>query len=204
MSHLPNPQATPSTPSSSTPKPAEYSAEERALLLNLAHRSIEAALEGRELDLHAPSPHLEQERGAFTTLYIRGGLHGCVGYVLPAASLYRTIAETARAAAFDDPRFPTLRKEELPELRVDISILSPLFPIEPEDVEIGKHGLLVSLEFRRGLLLPQVPVEHGWDRMTFLQQVCGKAGLPSDAWQRGAKLEAFTAEVFGEEENSTT
>ena len=201
MSQPQNPPAILSTPSSSAPQPPEYSAEERALLLRLAHQSIEAALDNRSLDLQSPSPHLDEERGAFTTLYVGGQLHGCVGYVFPVASLYRTIAETARAAAFEDPRFPTLSKVDLAALKVDISVLSRLFAIKPEEVEIGPHGLLISMGYRRGLLLPQVPVEHGWDRITFLQQTCQKAGLPPDAWQSGAKLEAFTAEVFGEDES---
>jgi len=199
MSQPPNPPAIPSTPSSA-PHHAEYSSEERALLLSLAHRSIEAAFDLAELDLQPPSAHLSQERGAFTTLYVRGLLRGCVGYVLPVASLYRTIAETARAAAFEDPRFPQLSKQELPDLKIGISVLSPLASIKPEEVEVGRDGLVVSMGFRRGLLLPQVPVEHGWDRITFLQQTCRKAGLPPDAWTKGASLQAFTAEVFGEEE----
>jgi AmmeMemoRadiSam system protein A len=189
-----------STPSRLVPDQAEYSQEERSLLLRLAHASIEAAVDGRELDLTSPTPHLDEQRGAFTTLYVRGQLHGCVGYVFPVASLYRTIAETARAAAFEDTRFPPMTKPDLDHLTVDISVLSPLRPIHPDDVEIGKHGLLVAMGFRRGLLLPQVPIEHGWDRTTFLEQTCRKAGLAPDAWQRGATLEAFTAEVFGGQE----
>jgi AmmeMemoRadiSam system protein A len=180
------------------PGPGEYSREERLLLLRLAHVSIQSALDGRELPLDSPTPHLEEKRGAFTTLYIRGELRGCVGYVFPVAPLYRTIAETARAAAFEDTRFSPLIAKELPDLEVHLSVLSLLQPIRPEEVEIGKHGLLVSLNARRGLLLPQVPVEHGWDRQTFLQQTCRKAGLPFDAWRHGAALEAFTAELFGD------
>lgn len=199
MSQPPNPQATRSTPSSLEFDRPEYSPEERAALLRLAHESISAAFDGRELDLTAPSAHLDEQRGAFTTLYVRGQLHGCVGYVFPVASLYRTIAETARAAAFEDTRFSPLSRPELADLKVDISVLSPLRPIQAEEVEVGRHGLLVALGFHRGLLLPQVPVEHGWDRTTFLEQTCRKAGLPADAWQKGATLEAFTAEVFGEE-----
>lgn len=202
MSQPLNPQATHSTPSRLVvPDPAEYSQEERSLLLRLAHASIEAAVDGRELDLTSPIPHLDEQRGAFTTLYVRGQLHGCVGYVLPVASLYRTIAETARAAAFEDTRFPPMTKADLDHLTVDISVLSPLGPIQPDQVEIGKHGLLVAMGFRRGLLLPQVPIEHGWDRITFLEQTCHKAGLPGNAWQEGATLQAFTAEVFGEQES---
>jgi uncharacterized protein len=88
--------------------------------------------------------------------------------------------------------------DEARELKVSLSILSPVTPIRPEDVEIGRHGLLITHGGYRGLLLPQVPIEHGWDRITFLEQTCKKAGLPPDAWQTGAAIEAFTAEVFGD------
>jgi AmmeMemoRadiSam system protein A len=177
---------------------AEYSPEERALLLGLAHRAIETALQGKKVETTPPTPHLAEPRGAFTTLHLEGQLRGCVGYVAPVYPLYRTIVETAVAAAFHDTRFSPVKTEEAAHLRVEISVLSPLFPIRPEEVEIGKHGLVISAESRRGLLLPQVPVEHGWDRLTFLAQTCCKAGLPPDAWTRGATLEAFVAEVFGE------
>ena len=125
-------------------------------------------------------------------------LRGCVGYVLPTCPVYRAVAETARAAAFEDNRFPPVTREEAPHLEIELSILSPPQPILPEEIEIGRHGLLISWHGRRGLLLPQVPVEHAWDRATFLEQTCRKAGLPPDAWQKGASIEAFTAEVFGE------
>jgi len=180
--------------------PNEFTPEERVILLKLAHASIEAALEKREISLDPPSPHLAEPRGAFTTIYFREQLHGCVGFVLPVASLYRTVAETARAAAFEDTRFLPVTREEVPELEVSLSILSGLEPIRAEDVEIGRHGLVISRQGRRGLLLPQVPVEHGWNQATFLEQPCRKAGLPPDAWQQGATLEVFTAEVFGDRE----
>ena len=180
----------------------EFSPEERKLLLKLAHEAIESALENRDVSLIAPSPHLTEPRGAFTTLYYRGALRGCVGYIFPSASIYQTVAETARGAAFEDSRFWPVTQEEASELEVSLSILSQLQPIRSEDVEIGKHGLLISMAGHRGLLLPQVPVEHGWDRITFLEQTCKKAGLPLNAWQTGAKLEAFTAEVFGDRDES--
>jgi len=178
--------------------PNEFSPQERTLLLQLAHQAIAAVLEQREISLVPPSPHLAEPRGVFTTLYYHGDLRGCVGYVFPVTSLYRTVAESARGAAFDDSRFAPVTRDQAPELEVSLSILSPPQPIQPEGVEIGRHGLLVKLGANRGLLLPQVPVEHGWDRITFLEQTCKKAGLPSNAWQAGAQLEAFTAEVFGD------
>lgn len=175
-----------------------FSNEERALLLRLAHDSISSAFEQREISLDPPTPHLAEPRGVFTSLYLREELRGCVGYVLPTWSVFRAVAETARAAAFNDNRFPPVSPEEAPHLEIELSILSPPKPIRTEEIDVGRHGLLISCHGRRGLLLPQVPVERAWDRTTFLEQTCRKAGLPPDAWQKGATVEAFTAEVFGE------
>jgi AmmeMemoRadiSam system protein A len=177
---------------------SDYPQDERRLLLNVAREAICAALEKRQMDLAPPNEHLAEHRGAFTTLHIAGELRGCVGYVFPQYSIYRTVAETAVAAAFDDPRFAPLAKEEYPRLEYEISILSPVQPIDPEDVEVGKHGLVITYGGRRGLLLPQVATEHEWDREKFLEQTCVKAGLPTDAWEHGAKIEAFTAEIFND------
>lgn len=176
----------------------EYSQEERNLLLRLAHDSILAAIERREISYDPPRPHLAEPRGAFASLYLNGELRGCVGYLFPTHSLYKTVGEVARAAAFEDTRFYPLTIDEAPDLQIELSILSPPQPIEPESIEVGRHGLIVGMAGHRGLLLPQVAVEHHWDRITFLQQTCRKAGLPPDAWQKGATIEAFTAEVFGE------
>jgi AmmeMemoRadiSam system protein A len=178
----------------------EFAPEERIVLLKVAHESILSALEHREISLDSPSPHLAEPRGAFTTIYLHGLLRGCVGYVLPVVSLYRTVAETARAAALEDTRFSPVNLEEAPALEISLSVLSRLKVMRPEEVEIGVHGLVVSHGGRRGLLLPQVPVEHQWDRVTFMEQTCHKAGLPLNAWKEGATLEAFTAEVFGDRE----
>jgi len=183
---------------SGSPQPDEFSPEERALLLRLAHEAIAATLDQREISLAPPSAHLAEPRGAFTTLYYRRGLRGCVGYIFPVTPLYRTIAESARGAAFSDSRFSPVTRDEVWELQVSLSVLSPPQPIQADQIEIGHHGLLVSLGPYRGLLLPQVPVEHRWDRIAFLEQTCRKAGLPLNAWQTGAKLEAFTAEVFAD------
>lgn len=168
------------------------------MLLKLAHDSIQAALEGRELDLTPPTEHLAEQRGAFTTLHLEGKLRGCIGYVVPSDSLYRTVGETARAAAFEDPRFEPVTLSEAPNLKVEISVLSPLQPIRPDEIVVGRHGLVVTQGNHRGLLLPQVAPEWEWDRETFLSQTCLKAGLPPDAWQHGSQLHGFTAEVFGE------
>ena len=189
----------------------EFSLEQRRALLRIAHQAILSALERRPFPEAPPLPSgLAEPRGVFTTLYLREEVHrdhhrelhrqlrGCVGYALPIAPLYRAVAETARAAAFDDSRFLPVTLEEASQLEVSLSVLSRLVLILPEAVEVGRHGLLISDGARRGLLLPQVPVEYGWDRETFLEQTCRKAGLPLDAWRRTATLEAFTAEVFSD------
>ena len=189
----------------------EFSLDQRRALLRIAHEAILCALE-RQTFPEAPPlpPGLSDPRGVFTTLYLRGGLpgdlagdvgrhlRGCVGYAVPIAPLYRAVAETARAAAFEDSRFLPVTKEEGLKLEVSLSVLSHLFPIHPEAVEVGRHGLVISQGARRGLLLPQVSVEHGWDRETLLEQTCHKAGLPLDAWRKAAIVEAFTAEVFAD------
>ncbi|MGB7600953.1 MAG: AmmeMemoRadiSam system protein A [Candidatus Sulfotelmatobacter sp.] len=176
----------------------EFSPEERAQLLHLAHDSIISELEARTISLDPPTPHLSELRGIFASLYLRGELRGCVGYVVATSPLYRTVAETARAAAFEDNRFPPVTRGEVSDLEIELSILSPLESIHPNAIEIGRHGLLISQHGRRGLLLPQVAAEHQWDRNTFLEQTCRKAHLPLDAWQKGAILQAFTAEIFGD------
>lgn len=185
--------------------PQQLSLNERQTLLRIAHQAIDAALEGCSFpDIPPVSPLLAELRGVFTTLYQKGKiggepeLRGCVGYAIAVVPLYRAVAETARAAAFDDLRFPPVTKDEVNGLQVSLSVLSPLVPIHPEAVEVGRHGLIVSQGSRRGLLLPQVPMEFGWDRETFLEQTCRKAGLPTDAWRKSATVEVFTAEVFSD------
>lgn len=181
---------------------AEYSPEERALLLRLVHQTIDAALRGDPAMRDEPAPpghpRLEERRGAFVTLHLEGQLRGCVGFIQPTRGLYQTIVEAALNAAFHDPRFLPVSDEEASELKVEISVLSPPQPILPEQIVVGRHGLVVARGLYRGLLLPQVAVEQEWDALTFLEQTCVKAGLPTDAWKRGAILQGFTAEVFGE------
>ncbi len=178
----------------------EFSQADRTVLLRLAHDSVLSVLQGREIPLDPPTPHLAEPRGAFTSLYLHGELRGCIGYVLPVTPVYRAVADTARAAAFEDTRFRPVTLPEASQLQIELSILSPPQPLAAEAVEIGRHGLLISQAGHRGLLLPQVPIEHNWDRTTFLEQTCRKAGLPVDAWKNGAVIEAFTAEIFGDKQ----
>jgi AmmeMemoRadiSam system protein A len=183
--------------------PFDLSREERRLLLRVARESISGHLRGAALDLPEAIGALAEECGAFVTLVRRVDteLRGCVGLMQADRPLVETVARMAVAAATEDGRFTPVTLEELPSLAIDISVLGPMRKVRPEDVEVGRHGLLITCGRRRGVLLPQVPVEQGWDRQTFLAHTCLKAGLPPDAWQRpDAELLAFTATVFHEEE----
>jgi AmmeMemoRadiSam system protein A len=172
---------------------------EEQLLLRLAHEALEAAVRaGRLPEIEKPDGAPEGKCGAFVTLHKQGNLRGCVGYIESAKPLYQTVRECARAAALQDMRFDPVEPEELPLLHLEISVLSPLEDIAPENIEVGRHGLLISLGYQRGLLLPQVAVEWKWDAERFLRETCRKAGLPQDAWRSGARIQAFTAQVFAE------
>jgi AmmeMemoRadiSam system protein A len=145
---------------------------------------------------------LDTECGAFVTLHKDGRLRGCIGYVRALKPLRRTVAEMAIQAALHDPRFPAVTASEVPSLDIEISVLSPLEEVDDvSSIEVGKHGLIVQDGARSGLLLPQVATEQGWDRDTFLDHTCLKAGLPAGSWKReGVTILRFTAEVFGESE----
>lgn len=176
----------------------------RLLLLKEARGAIASRLGAtpRGNDV-TPEPEVALEvterRGAFVTVRVAGELRGCIGYIEAERPLLRTIRDAAVAAALHDDRFDSIRADELPELRIDLSVLSAPVPAgRPEDVQVGRHGIILSQGSRRGLLLPQVATEHGWDRETFLAHGCLKAGLPIDAWRRGARIDVFEAEVFGE------
>ncbi|HUO59966.1 MAG TPA: AmmeMemoRadiSam system protein A [Candidatus Acidoferrales bacterium] len=181
---------------------SEYSAQERQQLLQLARQSIAAHLRREPLPEPDLPEHLRQPRGAFCTLHLQGKLRGCIGYVEPLFPLWQTVMRTAIAAATEDPRFAPLTMAELPHIQIELSVMSPLRPISHQEIEVGVHGLMISQGGRRGLLLPQVATEWGFDRETFLTETCHKAGLRRDAWQHGATIEAFTAEVFGEAQHS--
>lgn len=173
---------------------------EKAALKDLVRLSIlQELMPERKVKLpDAPTPMLRKELGAFVTLKIGSRLRGCIGYIEGRGPVWDTVARMAKAAAFEDPRFPALRPEEFERLDIEISILSPISECpDPTAIEIGRHGLIVRKGGRSGLLLPQVATEWKWDRETFLAHTCLKAGLPENAWQgAGCSLFWFEAEVF--------
>lgn len=201
---LPLPENRPAVANSSE---YEFSPEECQTLLVIARHAIEARAAGEQFEVESlaehVAPRLHEIRAAFTTLFLGGQLRGCVGFALAVYPLYRTIAETAVSAAFLDPRFAPLTPEEVRDVRIEISVLSPLQPLTVAGVEslihIGRHGLLVTHRGQRGLLLPQVAAEHGWNAIEFMENTCLKAGLHRNAWREpDARLEMFTAEMFGD------
>jgi len=172
---------------------------ERAALLRFARDTIAAHLNGSAppppVGLTDPGAH----SGAFVTLHARGELRGCIGHPGSPRPLDEVVGVCAVAAATEDPRFPPLTAAELPDVKVEISVLTPITPVGAvSEIEVGRDGLIVQDGFRRGLLLPQVAAERGWDRDTFLSHTCVKAGLRQDAWRTGATISRFQAEVFSE------
>jgi len=173
---------------------------ERKAILALARQSVEEAVcRSRLLSSIPQTGPFERKCGAFVTLHVAKRLRGCIGVIEGREPLGESIVRCAASAALEDPRFSPMRPEELKGLDIEVSLLSPLERIQPEDVEIGKHGLLVEQGFHRGLLLPQVAVEHGLGRERFLQETCHKAGLTANAWKSpGTRLYAFTCEILVE------
>lgn len=174
----------------------------RRTLLGIARAAIEAALQDRAY-VPGPAPaDASQASGAFVSLHHRGDLRGCIGQIEARQPLVSAIAQCAVSAATRDPRFPPLSLNELNAgTEIEISVLTPMQPVtSPEEVEVGRDGLLIQQGPRSGLLLPQVATEWGWDRDTFLAQTCRKAGLPLDAWKHGAEIFKFQAEIFSEHE----
>lgn len=171
-------------------------------LLRIARTAVYTYLSGK-----APRPApltsgpLTEIHGVFVSLYERpdGELHGCIGNVHPSKELYKTTAECAISAAVGDPRFAELTMEELPRIDFEISVLSTLERVvDPQTIEVGRDGLLISKRGLKGLLLPQVATEQGWNREKFLAETCRKAGLKADDWKDGATISRFSAFVFGE------
>jgi AmmeMemoRadiSam system protein B/AmmeMemoRadiSam system protein A len=187
-------------PTQKTPAAFSLSSDEKKELLRLARQSVESYInEGRVPDYKTENPDFLGEKGAFVTLKTHGGLRGCIGFIEPLFPLYEAVIRTAVYAATEDTRFSPVTKEELKDLEYEISVLTPLQKIDNlRAVQVGKHGLVISMGKNRGLLLPQVPVENNWDRETFLNEACVKAGLPPDAWKKGAEIFVFEAIVFHE------
>jgi AmmeMemoRadiSam system protein A len=172
---------------------------DQRLLLRLARAELEATLLSlREPPFTNVPVSLLQPCGAFVTLRRSGQLRGCVGRVRTFLPLHKTVRECAVAAALSDPRFPPVRGSEVASLLLEVSVLSPLVETKPDEIEVGRHGLLISQHSKRGLLLPQVATEWNWDRTRFLEETCIKAGLSANAWLQGARIETFTAQVFSE------
>jgi AmmeMemoRadiSam system protein A len=178
--------------------------EEKSILLRTARESLQAAFRGDSGHLPEPTDNIMTKCGAFVTLRKEGMLRGCIGNVTPEQALFEAVRDLALSSAFRDPRFPPLEEKELRQVEIEISVLTPLEPIKPEEVEVGTHGLLMRSGLRSGLLLPQVPVEQGWDREQFLTHTCYKAGLPGTCWQDpDTEIYSFTAIVFSESEVTT-
>ncbi len=187
--------------------PMPLSAAHQRLLFQIAREGITAHLQGRPAKLPPElPPELKEPRGVFVTLTCRGRLRGCIGYLEAVKPLAQAVQDMAVAAAFQDPRFPPLRAEELADLELEISLLTPMRPVtNVEEIEVGKHGLYVERGAARGLLLPQVATEYRWDRTTFLEQTCNKAGLPPHAWQDPqTKIFVFAAEILHEPHAATS
>ena len=172
---------------------------DRQLLLTLAREAIQAYVGAAPAHVASDSPVLAEPGGAFVTLQKDGELRGCIGHIEPNEPLGKVVPRCAVAAASTDPRFPPITADELRQIDIEISLLGPLEQIHgPGDIIVGRHGLVVEQGWQRGLLLPQVATEWQWDAETFLAHTCHKAGLPRDAWQHGASIFRFEAEVFGE------
>jgi uncharacterized protein len=183
-----------------------FSEGERAFLLDLARETILAAIEDRPVAQQAPPPGvLHEPGGAFVSLHHGGELRGCIGTFTRDRPLHAVVREMAAAAAFEDPRFPPIEASEVALLDLEISILSDLRRTAAESVVPGFHGLSIVLSGRKGVFLPQIATEAGWDRETLLEQTCLKAGLPADAWRDPAvEISVFTAEVFGDKDLRTS
>ncbi len=176
---------------------------EKQLLLELARRALIVAAERREsLDSLPRDPQIGESLGAFVTLRKRGRLRGCIGQIGSERSLSEVVAHCAKSAALQDPRFEPVRADELREIEIELSVLSPLEEITPDRIEVGRHGLMVSSGQSRGVLLPQLAVECSWNAGRFLEETCVKAGLDRDAWREPeTKIYGFTAEVFAESDS---
>jgi AmmeMemoRadiSam system protein A len=176
---------------------------DKRLLLSTAHKAIESAVfHHPNLEMSETPVALSAPCGAFVTIYIKGKLRGCIGYLTGVLPLIETVRDVAVKAATCDPRFLPLTQDEYPEISIEISVLSPLKLVRNvEEIHVGTHGILIEGAWARGVLLPQVAVEYGWNREQFLRETSRKAGGPHDLWkQPDVKIYTFTAEVVSEKE----
>jgi AmmeMemoRadiSam system protein A len=174
---------------------------QKLILLRLARQAIDRWVgEGLRQIEESGDPALVELAGAFVTLHRLGELRGCIGRIRADRPLERVVQEVAMSAATGDPRFPPIKHPDIIEIDLEISVVSPFEPMKDlNEIEIGRHGLMVSETYASGLLLPQIASEYGWDPQTFLEHTCMKAGLPKDHWQTTTlKIEKFSAEVFSE------
>jgi len=180
--------------------PPALDAEARAALLRLARAAICAGVRGEDWSRpRALLPPLNEPGAAFVSLHLEGDLRGCIGVLRPSPTLAEAVAHCARAAALEDPRFAPLAAHELARTLIEISVLGALRPLAAAELpRPGVDGVVVAREDRQGLLLPQVAVGRGWSAERFLEETCRKAGLPRDAWRRGALVSVFQAQVFSE------
>ena len=171
---------------------------ERKELLSLAKMAISKRVrEGKPLDYSTHNPKFIADGAAFVTINRMGKLRGCIGNVVPVMPLYQSVAMNAYYASSNDPRFVPMTPDELDDMQIEVSILSPLIPVtDISEIQVGRDGLYIVKDGRTGILLPQVAPEQGWDRDTFLSMICKKAGLPEDAWKSGAELYRFEAEII--------
>jgi len=176
------------------------SSAEKEKLISIARESIISFINERPVpDFDVKEEQLLATQGCFVTIKREGKLRGCLGQFTSDRPLHQLVKDMAIAAATRDPRFYPMGCEDLESFEIEISVLSPLKKIESiEEIEVGKHGLYIEKNFYRGVLLPQVAVEHGWDRNTFLSQTCQKAGLDKNDWKEEADIYTFIAEVFAE------
>jgi AmmeMemoRadiSam system protein A len=179
----------------------ELTKKEKATLLDIAKKTIAAKVNNKDMPKYTvDSETLKEERGAFVTLKKSGNLRGCIGYIKAVKPLWETVQEMAVAAAFHDPRFPSLKPEEIRELTFEISVLSPFQRVKDiNEIQVGKHGLYIVHGYNSGLLLPQVASEYGWDREALLKETCSKAGLQPQAWRdKETEIYIFSADYFGD------
>jgi AmmeMemoRadiSam system protein A len=173
--------------------------DDKATLYAIARTAIECGAVGKKPPaLEIKSDILKENRGAFVSLHRHGNLRGCIGHIQPTRPLYKTVQDMAIAAAFQDPRFEPVSLDEIDELDIEISVLTPMKKIENiQEIEVGKHGLYMVNNIYHGLLLPQVATNYGWNKKTFLEHTCVKAGLPQDAWtDKNTEIYIFSADIF--------